>query len=172
MKRQRFGVASLLLVAVAACGCRGPHLANRAMTEEESRWTDFISTSYSAWKPPYMPPLQETTAASGIPESGAPASGLPALHLPQTQPPAGGLDLPVPIEPADEIELIPVDGGPAATQTYTVKRGDTLQGIARKFYGASDNWKRIYDANSTIIPAPDRLHPGLLLSIPPQTSVH
>lgn len=31
--------------------------------------------------------------------------------------------------------------------TYTVKKGDTLIGIARKMYGNSDDWKKIAEAN-------------------------
>ena len=35
--------------------------------------------------------------------------------------------------------------------TYTVKKGDTLWGISRKFYGTSKQWSRIYYKNKTII---------------------
>lgn len=36
-------------------------------------------------------------------------------------------------------------------ETYTVKSGDTLWNISKKFYGTSDKWKTIYDANKTLI---------------------
>lgn len=36
-------------------------------------------------------------------------------------------------------------------KTYTVKSGDTLWGIAQKFYGAGSKWKTIYNANKEII---------------------
>ena len=43
---------------------------------------------------------------------------------------------------------------PATTSsTYTIKSGDTLWGIARKFYGDGTKWKTIYDANKDIIEA-------------------
>ena len=36
-------------------------------------------------------------------------------------------------------------------KTYTVKKGDTLWAIAKKFYGSGTKWKTIYNANKTII---------------------
>ena len=36
-------------------------------------------------------------------------------------------------------------------KSYTVVTGDTLPKISRKFYGTSNKWKTIYDANKTII---------------------
>ena len=36
-------------------------------------------------------------------------------------------------------------------KTYTVKKGDTLWAIAKKFYGNGSKWKTIYNANKTII---------------------
>ena len=37
------------------------------------------------------------------------------------------------------------------TQQYTVKSGDTLWGIAKKHYNDGSKWKKIYDANKTVI---------------------
>lgn len=36
-------------------------------------------------------------------------------------------------------------------QTYTIKSGDTLWGIAQKFYGSGAKWQTIYNANKEII---------------------
>lgn len=46
--------------------------------------------------------------------------------------------------------------------TYTVKAGDTLSGIALHFYGSAikDKWMKIYEANKDVIgpnPGPSRL---------------
>ena len=49
---------------------------------------------------------------------------------------------------------------------YTVKKGDTISEIARKFYGNKDGWRRIYDANKNIIKHPDKLAVGVVITIP------
>lgn len=51
-------------------------------------------------------------------------------------------------------------------KSYTVKKGDTLSIISRKFYGDSKQWKKIYDANRSKIKNPDILVPGIDLIIP------
>lgn len=52
------------------------------------------------------------------------------------------------------------------TQTYTVKKGDTLQKISRKFYGTTKKWAVIYKANRDKLKTPDSLYPGNVLIIP------
>ena len=56
-------------------------------------------------------------------------------------------------------------GGGTGTQTYTVQKGDNLSKIAERFYGKQD-WKRIYDANRTLLDDPDKISPGQVLTIP------
>ena len=56
--------------------------------------------------------------------------------------------------------------GKAATNTYTVKSGDTLSAIARREYGDAAQWRRIYEANRDQIDNPDLIHPGQELKIP------
>lgn len=34
---------------------------------------------------------------------------------------------------------------------YTVKKGDTLWGIAKRYYGSGTKWKKIYDKNKSVI---------------------
>lgn len=51
-------------------------------------------------------------------------------------------------------------------KTYTVKDGDTLMSIAKKYYGRAGLWKRIYDANKDKIPASKKLKKGMKLIIP------
>ena len=64
------------------------------------------------------------------------------------------------------------------SSTYTVKSGDCLWNIARKFYGDGTKWKKIYDANKTVIEKTAKKHgyksssnghwifPGTKLTIP------
>jgi LysM repeat protein len=52
------------------------------------------------------------------------------------------------------------------SHTYTVKEGDTLASISRRFYKTSKRWKEIRDANEKKIDDPDNLKAGLSLKIP------
>ena len=56
---------------------------------------------------------------------------------------------------------------PAGAHTYTVKEGDTLASISRKFYKTSKRGKEIRDANEKKIDNPDNLKAGVVLTIPP-----
>ena len=51
-------------------------------------------------------------------------------------------------------------------RTYTVVKGDTLWGIARKFYGNGERWPAIYNANRHIIVRPNLIYAGQRLVIP------
>ncbi len=51
-------------------------------------------------------------------------------------------------------------------ESYTVEKDDTLQKIAQKFYGSYHQWIRIYEANRSVIPNPDRIRPGTVLQVP------
>jgi LysM repeat protein len=55
--------------------------------------------------------------------------------------------------------------GPAA-RTYVVREGDTLASISRKFYKSSGRWKKIQNANRSLIDDPTKLKPGMTLTIP------
>ncbi len=66
------------------------------------------------------------------------------------------------------IELVPLKAGHAQSTTgfYTVQKGDTLSGIARKFYGDEAFWKKIQTANTHLIESPENLQPGMKLMLP------
>lgn len=54
----------------------------------------------------------------------------------------------------------------AAPRTYVVREGDTLASISRKFYKSSGRWKKIREANKSVIEDPGKLKPGMTLTIP------
>ncbi len=56
--------------------------------------------------------------------------------------------------------------GAAQQRTYTVAQGDTLWGIAKKFYGDGGQYTRIAAANSTAVKNPNLIYPGQVLTIP------
>jgi nucleoid-associated protein YgaU len=51
---------------------------------------------------------------------------------------------------------------------YTVVRGDTLSGIAKKQYGNAGKYMVIFEANKPMLKDPDKIYPGQVLRIPPQ----
>ena len=54
----------------------------------------------------------------------------------------------------------------AASRTYTVRSGDTLSAIAKRFYGNAARWTWIYAANRSKIHNPNSIFVGQKLTIP------
>lgn len=60
-------------------------------------------------------------------------------------------------------------GTTSTANTYTVQKGDTLIGIARKVYGSDSDWKRILEANAATLKGnAEAIQPGMKLTIPPK----
>lgn len=53
-----------------------------------------------------------------------------------------------------------------AKRTYTVKKGDCLWNIAKKFYGNGSAYTKIYDTNTNKIADPHWIYPGQVFVIP------
>ena len=51
-------------------------------------------------------------------------------------------------------------------QTYTVKSGDNLSKISKHFYGDPNQYMKIVHANKDTLPDPDKIKPGMELTIP------
>ena len=58
------------------------------------------------------------------------------------------------------------DKGPARPKTYVVEDGDTLYGIAKRFYGSIRPWKMIREANKALISSDNRLKAGDTIVLP------
>jgi nucleoid-associated protein YgaU len=54
----------------------------------------------------------------------------------------------------------------AGEENYTVKSGDTLSGIAKRFLGDANAYMEIFNANRNILKDPDQIQPGQVLKIP------
>lgn len=53
------------------------------------------------------------------------------------------------------------------SKTYTVKKGDCLWKIAKRYYGKGSDWRKIYNANKKVIGKnPNLIYPGQKLVIP------
>lgn len=61
---------------------------------------------------------------------------------------------PKPEEPEEKIEF------------YEIASGDTLGAIAKKFYGKSSRYMKIFEANREIISDPNKIYPGQKIRIP------
>lgn len=58
-------------------------------------------------------------------------------------------------------------GGGSGETTYTVKKGDNLWTLAKKFYGSGADYKKIYEANRGVIGEnPSLIYPGQTFTIP------
>jgi nucleoid-associated protein YgaU len=58
---------------------------------------------------------------------------------------------------------------PAATEKieyYEIVPGDTLSAVAKKFYGKSSAYMRIFEANREVIKDPDKIYVGQKIRIP------
>lgn len=70
---------------------------------------------------------------------------------------------------AVEVPARPATTAPKPTttsRTYTVKRGDCLWNIAKKYYGKGNQYTKIYNANRDKIKNPNLIYPGQVLTIP------
>ncbi len=55
---------------------------------------------------------------------------------------------------------------PERPKTYVVQEGDTLYGVAKRFYGTLTVWKQIRDANKAVISTDNRLRAGDTIVLP------
>ena len=172
------GAVSLLLA-----GC-APELDKTQLSPEEQAWAESIKANYGAWQPPesvprsvrrddlaaqsqagaqdMLPPADEAPAAVDV--SAAPA----VAPVDPVAPAAAPAPAPEPGNVADDV--VPVAPAaapaPAAAEEYTVVKGDTLGGIARKFYGRASQWTRIQEANKDLLKGKTVIRPGMKLAIP------
>lgn len=79
------------------------------------------------------------------------------------------------IDPAAEGGVLAsLDGAPesagspsdAPAASYTVRQGDTLSKIAKKYYGNGRKYLALMEANRTTLAHPDRIYPGMVVRVP------
>lgn len=68
--------------------------------------------------------------------------------------------------PKKEKKVTSTPKASSAKRTYTVKRGDCLWNIAKRFYGNGSAYTKIYDANTNKIANPNLIYPGQVFVIP------
>ena len=68
---------------------------------------------------------------------------------------------------ADDLKFPePVEEEKEKFDLYEIVSGDTLGGIAKKFYGKASLYTRIHEANKELIPDPNKIYPGQKIKIP------
>lgn len=60
----------------------------------------------------------------------------------------------------------PVEEEKEKVEFYEIVSGDTLGGIAKRFYGKASLYTRIHEANKELIPDPNKIYPGQKIKIP------
>jgi len=115
-----------------------------------------ISDNVQATVPPVSP--AEAEEGSVALQGGAPAT--PATP----RSPSGTQAPPTATAPAQGASPVPPSA--PAVRTHTIQSGDTLEGIARKYYGDPNKWRMILDANKGKISDPARLKAGVVIEVP------
>jgi LysM repeat protein len=71
------------------------------------------------------------------------------------------------VEVAEEKKVESPKPATSTARTYTVKKGDCLWNIAKKYYGSGAQYTKIYNANRGVIGSnPNLIYPGQVLTIP------
>lgn len=105
-------------------------------------------------------------------EEGPPAPIAPRQEFSSTLPAMENREISeessvVPVTASKTVIGSPVEISKAMVmKKYTVRDGDTLQSIAKKFYGTTKRWKEIYEANQEIVKSQDKIYPGQIIEIP------
>ena len=63
-------------------------------------------------------------------------------------------------------DRISVDKEEPAAEFYTVKRGDSLSKIAKRYYGDPMKYKQLFEANQPLLKDPSKIFPGQQIRIP------
>ncbi len=122
-----------------------------------------LSTVLAASRPPAATSLGEarTTSASGA-ATLAPAT-LTAPNLPAGDPPATAR-----LSTSRERVAASADSSPAQPlpRTHIVAPGETLEKLAKKFYGNPEKWRILYAANNAQLSLGRPLKVGMVLEVP------
>lgn len=168
---------AVLSAIVLLSGCTstpGPVVYDRPLTPRETQWAQMLEQDYRGWQPKTktIAPMRFST----LPMPAYEPSTLPAPITESVQPKV----LPPPKEPefaetpsaataGIDIEFVSETGTPgvlAHARTHVIEKGDTLSNISQDYYGTSKHWKKIFEANRDVIPAPEKLYIGKEIVIP------
>ena len=191
MKRTLSGILGGTALLALLTGC-DPELAQIPAGSQEELWYRQLKDNYSSFRPPQTP----APAAYNRQAAPAPVSAAKAQEKPVDDPESAvdraavGEKVEPQVAPGDEAapkSADKADGAAAKAESdkapgaekaagsgdevpagkpYIVVSGDTLGGIARKFYGTSSLDDVIFRANTKVIKDRNKLSPGMRLVIP------
>ena len=194
MKKIWLGMAGAA-VTVFVAGCM-PELAQVNAGSDEQEWKEFAATGYSGYRPPRVSSPAEkdkyqnmvnTTGAAADPVAAAedPAESAPAVVEIDEETPAVSAEQaqganeqlnaeepeaetaqPAPEKAPEAAVEAPAADAPVSGEEYIVKPGDTLSGIAKRFYKDGNLSDIIFKANSKTLKTPHAIRPGMKLIIP------
>ncbi len=143
-------------VALVACGCAKKNQQTR-MTGEEPYTPPQHTTLDSMDAAPASPSYTYTTTA----DNNATPAYTTTYNTHTATPAPAPAPAPVYTATSSDEPLAPAGG-----KTYVVRKGDTLYGLARKFYNDQSRWRDIYNANRDRLSSPNQLRVGMRLVIP------
>ena len=143
--------AAMLVFPVLLCSC------NTAKTEKKPE----VQTA----KPEVKEEVKPVEVKAGTMSEPAKAEPAPAPKPAKAEPapaPKPAKAEPAPAQKPAKAEAQKVE----LPCSHTVKTGDNLWKISKRYYGSGSDWKKIYEANKQQIGKPDFLEPGTVLNIP------
>ncbi|MDD2479443.1 MAG: LysM peptidoglycan-binding domain-containing protein [Victivallaceae bacterium] len=158
-------IFSVVSAAVLINGC-SPDLAQTPLSEEENQWKHYLKDNYPGWEPPQTIIPENLDVAPGAKAVKRPAEvvshdtvAVPNDYIEDSEPnfeQEGSVVVNEPVTEKKNLEFL----------SHTVKKGDTLSAIAKKYYNKASAWKKIQEANADLIPNPNQLKLGITLRIP------
>lgn len=149
----------ILLFAAAGsllcfCACQSSDTGKAKTPSQKEQWEKSIRNSYGKWTPGSS--QEETSFAASSGEYIFVDGNIPGetKNMPPNVLPT----------PAEQAKLSRSGHRPSAV--HTVAKGETLWGIARKYYGQGWKWDKIKNANMDRLKKGTVIHPGLVLVIP------
>ena len=178
MNNKVWMLAGACAMTIVFAGC-SPQLDQTRLSPEEQAWADNIKANYSAWQPPESIPrsVRRDDINNDIQSSQTVQKEAPQLQIVDA-PAVAPIEVMPSVEktvPVEAVEVAPAAAAaapaPVEEQTpevYTVVKGDNLGAIAQKYYGKASAWKKIQQANMSVLRGKnkDMIRPGMKLTIP------
>ncbi len=158
MKPWTLSLLALAAIMTSSCGSTTSGTAESSSavapapapeTDLHGQWKSRIQKSYPQWQAP------SAVIPEGSPSYSAPATPSPAVPEPPGFFTGGSM-------PAAVVQT------PSEPKIYIVKDGDSLWSISKAAYGKGEKWPSIYEANKGKLKDPDKLSPGVELTLPAQ----